>query len=69
MHTPNSKLFLQDAWAKALEATVSESGRQFHTPKLSAIEFPPPPDGQETLIPDEEQPFTAKGFRSNITKK
>jgi len=30
-----------DARAKALEATVSESGRQLNAPKLSTIEFSP----------------------------
>ena len=57
-----------DARAKALEATVSESGRQLHTSKLSAIESPPP-DGSELPIPVEELLFTAKGFRSNISEK
>ena len=38
---PNPWSFILNAWAKALEATVSESGRQLHTPKVSAIEFPP----------------------------
>ena len=39
-----------------------------HTSKLSAIESPPP-DGSELPIPVEEQLFTAKGFRSNISEK
>ena len=68
MVTPQLFNFSLDAWAKALEATVSESGRQLHTSKLSAIESPPP-DGSELPIPVEELLFTAKGFRSNILEK
>ena len=68
MITPKLLNFSIDAWAKALEATVSESGRQLYTSKLSAIESPPP-DGSELPIPVEEQLFTAKGFRSNISEK
>ena len=41
MVTPQLLNFSLDAWAKALEATVSESGRQLHTSKLSANEPPP----------------------------
>ena len=60
--------FSLDAWVKALEATVSESGRQLNTSKLSTIEFSPP-DGPELPVPAKALFPTAKEFHSNIFEK
>ena len=68
MQPLNFNYLIVYAWAKALEATVSESGRQLHTPKLPTIEFPP--SWRSNIdFPVKVLSFTAKGFRSNITKK
>ena len=68
MVTPQLLNFSLDAWVKALEATVSESGRQLNTSKLSTIEFSPP-DGPELPVPAKVLFPTAKWFRSNISEK
>ena len=68
MVTPQLLNFSLDAWVKALEATVSESGRQLNTSKLSTIEFSPP-DGPELPVPAKVLFPTAKEFHSNIFEK
>ena len=57
--------FLLVVWAKALEATVSESGRQLQIPKLSAIEFILSWRLRHNFS-RWAKPVTAKEFRSNM---
>ena len=63
---PLKPIFPSDVWAKALEATVSESGHQLRITRVLRMSVSLSWTAYDNPAPDKNQAVTAKEFRSNI---